>query len=68
MKPDHFCYWLRGYLELNINKEDGLTPEQLKLVSDHLTLVLKEVPKNQQAFGSHDLFAIDPSIKCELTC
>lgn len=45
MSPENFCYWLRGYLELNSEDNPGLSPHQLRKVSQHLSLVLKEVPK-----------------------
>ena len=45
MTPENFCYWLRGYLELNSENNPGLSPDQLRKVSEHLSLVLQEVPK-----------------------
>jgi hypothetical protein len=65
MKPENFCYWLRGYLELSHEDalERGLSPQQVKIVSQHLSLVLREVPKD----GSEPL-VFDPNIKCVLTC
>ena len=57
MSPENFCYWLRGYLELNTEDNPGLTPEQLRKVSEHLSLVLREVPKGE----SSTVFpAVDP--------
>lgn len=37
MKPDQFCYWLQGALELFDTNE--LTPEQVKMIRAHLNLV-----------------------------
>jgi hypothetical protein len=36
-----FCYWLQGFLE--ISGADKLTPEQVKIINDHLQLVFKKV-------------------------
>ncbi len=41
MNPINFCYWLRGALE--IMGPDGLTKEQLDIISKHLDLVLTPV-------------------------
>ena len=38
---------MRGYLELNNENNPGLTPDQLRKVSEHLSLVLREVPKGE---------------------
>ena len=64
MSPENFCYWLRGYIELNSENNPGLSPDQLKKVSEHLSFVLREVPK----WDTGNPFAIDPNIKCLLTC
>jgi hypothetical protein len=36
-----FCYWLQGALELG--QQEALTKEQVKIVQDHLNLVLRKV-------------------------
>jgi hypothetical protein len=41
MEAIQFCYWLQGALELGQQK--ALTEEQVKIVQDHLNLVLKKV-------------------------
>ena len=41
MTAESFCYWLQGALELGQQK--ALTEEQVKIVQDHLNLVLKKV-------------------------
>lgn len=41
MNPLNFCYWLRGVLE--VCKPNGLTKEQLEIISKHLDLVLTPV-------------------------
>jgi len=44
MSPQEFTYWLQGALELNpemLNK--GMTPEQVKMIQDHLNLVFTKV-------------------------
>ena len=43
MKPTEFCYWLRGFFELA--GEGPLTEEQVKIISDHLKLVMEEKSK-----------------------
>lgn len=41
MEPIHFAYWMQGALELGQLKE--LNTEQVKIVQDHLNLVLRKV-------------------------
>lgn len=41
MKPENFCYWLQGYLELT--KEEDLTEDQVKIIKNHLNLVFEHV-------------------------
>jgi len=53
MSPENFCYWLRGYIELNSENNPGLSlsTDQLKKVSEHLSLVLWEVvPNNPERY------------------
>ncbi len=68
MSPENFCYWLRGYIELNSENNPGLSPDQLKKVSEHLSLVLREVPKGIVTMDPGNPFPIDPNIRCVLTC
>lgn len=42
MSPENFCYWLQGYSELC---GENPSPEQWKMIQDHLTLVFKNVTK-----------------------
>lgn len=44
MTPENFCYWLRGFYE--INGETTLTERQSKIISKHLNLVFAEEAKN----------------------
>lgn len=46
MTPENFCYWLQGRFELAAG--EPLTPEQQKVVQQHLDLVFK---KRTPAFG-----------------
>ncbi len=39
MTSQEFCYWLNGYFELG---GETLTPEQIKIVKDHLSLTFKK--------------------------
>jgi hypothetical protein len=47
MTPENFCYWLRGFFELEVltsNKPDmppNLTDRQVKVISDHLASVFE---------------------------
>ena len=43
MTEESFCYWLRGFYELN--GETALTAEQSLIISQHLTLVFEEKAK-----------------------
>lgn len=54
MSPENFCYWLQGWFELNktIDHRQGATPETLKMIEDHLALVLKkETPARNVPVG-----------------
>ncbi len=39
MTSRDFCYWLQGYLEVRVNKDAPLIPEQVKCIAQHLALV-----------------------------
>jgi hypothetical protein len=41
MKPEEFCYWLQGFLELS--KTKTITVEQIKCIQKHLDLVFVKV-------------------------
>jgi len=44
MNPGEFAYWLQGALELNPNMlKEGMTPEQVQTIQDHLNLVFTKV-------------------------
>lgn len=45
MTPENFVYWLQGWFELNktIDHREGATPETLKVIENHLALVLNKV-------------------------
>lgn len=47
MNAQEFCYWLKGYFELSKNR-DSLTPEQVKIINDHLRLVFNKVTPEYQ--------------------
>lgn len=42
MNERDFCFWLRGFVELN-SSDDGITAEQWKIIKDHLDLVHNKV-------------------------
>lgn len=46
MTPEQFCYWLNGALELR-STEEGLNVAQLRVVREHLALVLTKVTKEK---------------------
>ncbi|MND47891.1 hypothetical protein D3C80_387970 [compost metagenome] len=41
MSPENFVYWLQGAFELG--QLDTLNEQQVKIVKDHIALVLKKV-------------------------
>lgn len=44
MTPENFVYWLQGFLEIEAPKT--ITEEQIKIINDHISLVLKkETPR-----------------------
>ncbi len=53
MTPENFCYWLRGYFELNElstthNCLEQLSLQQVNVIKDHLNLVFKkETPERK---------------------
>lgn len=62
MTPENFCYWLRGYIELT-GGDATMTPNQVKIVKDHLDLVMTKVtPEVKDSgtpiidWGSNDMF------------
>lgn len=45
MTPEQFVYWLRGAMEMWSNiKTDGLNPDQVKMLEEHLDKVVKPTP------------------------
>lgn len=42
MDAIQFVYWLKGHFELSDNSK-GLTKEQVKIIEDHINLVLTKV-------------------------
>lgn len=44
MEFKDFCYWLQGYLELK-DKDDVISVEQIKIIQQHLNLVLQKHPQ-----------------------
>lgn len=41
MTPDQFCYWLRGWFELNSTNPDYVLDDTLKMIDEHLSSVFK---------------------------
>jgi hypothetical protein len=48
-----FCYWLRGYFE--INGEQAITKKQAEIISKHLTLVFEEKAKDLEPVSEADV-------------
>lgn len=44
MTPENFCYWLQGFFEMGGGAQ-GLTPEQVAMVREHLQLVFTKETK-----------------------
>ena len=44
MTERDFCYWLQGYIELN--GVEALSEKQVKIIQEHLHLVLNKVTFN----------------------
>jgi len=51
MTSQEFCYWLQGYFEVSGN--ETLTPEQVKIVKDHLKLVFTKVTPSYEYPPNH---------------
>lgn len=52
MTPENFAYWLQGFFELA--GTDNLTPEQVKIVKDHLALVFTKVTPDRHVKTKKD--------------
>lgn len=46
MSPENFCYWLKGFVELN--GIESLSKTQVQIVNDHLNLVFDKVTPDRQ--------------------
>lgn len=71
MEAINFVYWLQGALELGNQKT--MTEEQVKVIQDHLNLVLKKVTPQYQiqtpVFRTPHLGAIfDPQTPPVISC
>lgn len=43
MNTQDFCYWLQDYFELAMTPtKEGLTPQQVEVIKEHLRLVFKK--------------------------
>lgn len=60
MEALQFCYWLQGALELG--QQQALSEEQVKIVQDHLNLVLKKVTP-QYNVPSMPKLSVTPGIR-----
>lgn len=53
MNTQDFCFWLRGYFE--INGEQAITKEQAEIISKHLTLVFEQKAKYLPSISKADV-------------
>ncbi len=61
MNSENFAYWLQGYFEMVAAGDDfgdGLTPEQVACIKDHLALVFEKVTPNRQSQEEKDVPAV----------
>ena len=73
MTSEQFVYWMQGFLEISGNKE--ITPEQVNIIKDHISLVLTKVtptyplsvPYPQQIPGSPEQLFF-PTPPYTITC
>lgn len=49
MSSLEFCYWLKGYFEINNNISDILETDQVNIIKDHLDLVFTKVTPDRRA-------------------
>lgn len=57
MNSENFCYWLKGFFELENPK--NLNEQQVEMIKDHLNLVFKKItPERTISF-------LDPKEKIE---
>jgi len=55
MTPENFCYWLKGFME--IQKPETITPMQITVINDHLNLVFNKVTPDRD-FGDDNPFLV----------
>ncbi len=46
MSPENFCFWLRGFFELAANFSGTLSKSQVRIIKEHLDLVLRHAPRS----------------------
>ncbi len=65
MTPSEFVYWLQGHFELHEKPGKGLTAAQVKVIKNHMKLVLTNVTRERRedrpvyhrsGFDSHQRF------------
>lgn len=63
MTPENFVYWLQGHLELN--EKGGLTAQQVKVIREHVALVLTKVtPKTEKSDAERKLLELARLPRC----
>ena len=72
MNAQDFCYWLRGYFE--INGEEDISKEKADIISKHLTLVFQQKAKDLPVISktsyldSDDMSAHSVLPLCTVSC
>lgn len=53
MNEREFCYWLKGWFELNktIDHLQSVSPETIKVIEDHLNLVFLKLTPDRNSYS-----------------
>lgn len=62
MTERDFCYWLRGFVELQ--DSESITPSQWKTIKEHLDLVHTKVTQNFVTVKTEKMMDLPTNITC----